>query len=439
MKRGSPELEINLQELAAQLHACVTRLFPICRSITGDGVRETLSILSETVALDIHNVPSGAQVLDWTIPNEWNIRDAWIKDASGQRVIDFRQSNLHVLNYSTPVKRTMSLEALKPHLFTLPEQPDRIPYRTSYYVENWGFCLSHAQFEALPQGDYEVCIDATLAPGNLCYGEQLISGGTDEEILISCHICHPSMANDNLSGMAVAVHLARHLQALSEVGALRYSYRFLFIPAAIGSIAWLSRNPEVIPRIRHGLVLACLGDSGAHTYKRSRRGNTEVDRAAADILKHEPHSAIRDFSPYGYDERQYCSPGFNLPMGRLTRTPNGEFTQYHTDADNLEFVKPEQLAKSLLTCFDILQLLERNRRYLNQKPYGEPQLGKYGLYSNTGGSTSSPARQLALLWVLSLSDGEHSLLDICQLAELPFAEIANAADALAQVGLLTEA
>ncbi len=434
MLRDIHRQAVNEQVLAKQLFDCVADMFSICRSITGDGVRETLSRLNQIVPLAIHEVPSGTEVFDWVVPDEWNIRDAYVKDAHGERVIDFQRSNLHVVNYSMPVSGRMSLKELRPHLFTLPDQPDWIPYRTSYYEKSWGFCLSQNQLDALADGEYEVCIDSSLEPGSLTYGEVLIPGDLENEVLISCHICHPSLANDNLSGMAIAAHLAQYLRSQS----LRYSYRFLFIPATIGSITWLARNESTVARIRHGLVLACLGDSGSLTYKRSRRGNSIIDRAAIHVLKQQGEHEIFEFSPYGYDERQYCSPGFDLPVGRLSRTPHGCFPEYHTSADNLNFIQPEQLAKSLTTCLDIFDVIENDRFYLNQKPKGEPRLSKYGLYPTIGGSTESPVTQMAMLWVLNLCDGQHSLLDITERSGLQFQEIASAAQALHEHGLLKE-
>lgn len=424
--------KVDEQLLGRQMFDLVADLYPICRSITGDGVRETLSRLSRTVPITMHEVPSGTEVFDWVIPNEWNIRDAYVKDAHGERVIDFQASNLHVLNYSVPVREVMSLAELREHLFTLPDKPDWIPYRTSYYAENWGFCLSQNQLDALAEGEYEVCIDASLAPGSLTYGEFLVPGETAEEVLVSCHICHPSLANDNLSGIAVAAFAARQLQS----GSPRYSYRFLFVPATIGSLAWLSRNEAAVSRIRHGLVLACLGDRGPLTYKRSRSGSAPVDRAAEHVLQQRDGGEIFDFSPYGYDERQYCSPGFDLPVGRLSRTPHGRFPEYHTSADNLDFIQADQLAGSLAACLEIFGVLEQDRLYLNQKPKGEPKLSRYGLYETIGGSVDSPAVRMALLWVLNLSDGKHSLLDIAERSGLRFQEVALAAEALCDQGLL---
>jgi len=420
---------------AAELYAFVQELYPLCRSITGDGLRETLRRIKQRLPLEIVEVPSGTRVLDWTVPDEWNIRDAWVADASGQRVIDFRRSNLHVLNYSTPVRQRMSLAALRPHLFTIPERPDWIPYRTSYYKPAWGFCLEQRRLEQLADGEYEVVIDSTLAPGALSYGECVIPGASSDEVLVSCHVCHPSLANDNLSGIAVATALARALGSRRP----RHTWRFLFIPGTIGSITWLASHRADVRRIRYGLVLSCLGDRGGFTYKRSRRGDAAIDRAVTHVLRHggAPH-AVEDFVPYGYDERQYGSPGFNLPVGCFMRTPNGRYPEYHTSADNLEFVRPEALAGSLEVLLRVADVLEGDARYVNRSPYGEPQLGRRGLYGTVGGA-SLPGFELALLWVLNFSDGEHSLLDIAERAGVPFATIRGAADALLAAELLTAA
>ena len=418
-------------ETGRDLHRFATELYPTCRSITGDGIRRTLASIANRIPLQTVEVPTGTPVLDWTVPKEWNIRDAYIKAPDGKRVVDFQRSNLHVVNYSSPVHATMPLSELKPHLFTLPESPDWIPYRTSYYQESWGFCLSHNQMLALEDGDYEVCIDSTLEGGHLTYGECYLPGRSADEILISTHACHPSLANDNLSGLTVATFLA---QLLSDQGH-HYSYRFLFIPGTIGAITWLARNRENVGRIRHGLVLTCIGDAGGFHYKKSRRGNAEIDRAAAHVLRHQNEpSEVLEFSPYGYDERQYCSPGFNLPVGCLMRSVWGSFPEYHTSADNLAFIQPLQLAGSLRVCAAILDVLEGNRRYRNQSPYGEPQLGRRNLYRSGGGT---PGLEIsARLWVLNLSDGEHSLLDIAERSGIPFPAISDAARLLCEGGLL---
>ena len=326
-----------------EMHQLISDLFPICRSITGNGVRQTLRRIQRDIPLQVHEVPSGSKVFDWTVPREWNVQDAYVRNSAGEKVIDFHRSNLHLLHYSTPVRQTMSLSELKPHLFSIAEHPKWIPYRTSYYKDNWGFCLSHYDLQQLEDGQYEVVIDTTLSDGHLTYGEYFLPGDTSDEVLIYTHVCHPSMGNDNLSGIALAVRLAG---AMTHV-AHRYSYRFLFCPGTIGSITWLARNEEHLINIKHGLVLTGLGDSGAVTYKRSRRGNAEIDRAMTHLLKYsgQRHTII-DFFPYGYDERQFCSPGFNLPVGCLMRTPHGQYPEYHTSADNLDFVKPESLAQA---------------------------------------------------------------------------------------------
>jgi aminopeptidase-like protein len=417
------------------MYRLVEELFPVCRSITGEGIRQTLRRVQREVPIVLHEIPSGTAVLDWTVPPEWNIRDAYIA-RGGERVVDFRASNLHVVSYSTPVRRRMTLAELRPRLFSLPDHPDWIPYRTSYWTESWGFCLSHRQLAALPEGEYDVCIDSTLAAGSLTYGELLVPGSSTDEVLISCHACHPSLANDNLSALAVATELAR--QVLAEPRAL--SYRFIFLPGTIGSIAWLARNEADLGRIKHGLVLSCLGDSGPVTYKRSRRGNAAIDRAASHVLSHAGQGGrVREFLPYGYDERQYCSPGFDLPVGCFTRTPNGEFPEYHTSADNLDLVAPGPLADSYATLSRILEVLEQDRGYLRTDPRGEPQLGRRGLYHGVAGVRQLPEQELALLWVLNLADNRHSLLDIAERAGLPFARIREAAMALREKDLIREA
>lgn len=422
----------NRREGGAELHQFVRDLFPICRSITGNGIRQTLAAIGKRIPLEISEVPTGTPVFDWTVPKEWNIRDAYIQGPDKKRVVDFQKSNLHVLNYSVPVRAKLPLHELRPHLHTIPQHPDWIPYRTSYYKEDWGFCLTHNQLLALKDQDYEVCIDSSLANGSLTYGECLLPGRSSEEVLISCHACHPSLANDNLSGLAVATFLAHQLSEKE----LRYSYRFLFIPGTIGAITWLSRNREASKRIRHGLVLTSIGDRGPFHYKKSRRENAEVDRAAAHVLNHAASAAtVLPFSPVGYDERQYCSPGFNLPVGCLMRSVWGTFPEYHTSADNLDFVSSESLAESLQVCASICELLENNKAFRNLAPFCEPQLGRRGLYHSTGGT--SPELEInARLWVLNLSDGQHSLLDIAERSGLPFALLKDAAELLSRSGLL---
>lgn len=431
----------ELEEAGRAMHALAERLYPIPRSITGDGVRQSLAILRETVPLAIHEVPSGTEVLDWTVPPEWTLRAAWIKDPEGRTVVDVADHTLHILGYSAPFHGTMPLAELRKHLFTLPDQPDRIPYRTSYYAETWGFCLRHRTLESLPEGDYEVLVDTTLDPnGSLTYGELVVPGTSDREVLVSTHVCHPSLANDNLSGLVVASTLGRRLLDASP---LRYTYRLLFIPGTIGSITWLAGNGDAASRIDHGLVAANLGDPGGFHYKRSRRGSAEIDRAVEHLLHHQTPPAgsaepfeIEDFVPFGYDERQYCSPGFDLAVGSLTRTPWGRYAEYHTSGDDLGLIRPEKLAGSLDLYLRVMALLEGNRTYRNLNPKGEPQLGRRGLYGAIGGGTEGKERQLALLWVLNLSDGGHSLLDVAERAAIPFDRVREAADALLDAALL---
>jgi aminopeptidase-like protein len=431
---GDLETTLAIKNAGSWMHDFAARLYPVCRSITGDGVRETLQRISSHVALTTIEVPSGTEVLDWTVPREWNVRDAYIKNAGGQRLVDFQRSNLHLVSYSAPFKGKLSFQELRPHLFTIPDQPDWIPYRTSYYAENWGFCLSHNDLRRFAEDEiYDVAVDTTLTAGSLTYGEAVVPGSSPYEVLISCHICHPSLCNDNLSGIALATLLAAYLNQRQN----RLSYRLLFIPGTIGSITWLHKNRDILSNIKHGLVITGVGDPGMLTYKRSRRGNTEIDRAVAHILRHSSTpSQVLDFSPYGYDERQYCSPGFDLPVGRLSRTPHGDYPQYHTSADNLDFVSAEALRGSLETVLRVMEVLEENRCYLNQMPFGEPQLGRRGLYAGIGGNATQPVNQMALLWVLNLSAGQNSLLDVAERSGLAFEVVRDAARALQEKGLL---
>jgi len=426
---------LETSSLGDEIYSLIRELYPICRSITGEGFRETLARIQKEIPLDVHEVPSGTQVFDWTVPKEWNIRDACVKNSLGERIIDFKKHNLHVVNYSVPVHRKMSLAELRTHLHTLPDQPDWIPYRTSYYKESWGFCLSHNQLQAMREDEYEVCIDSALENGSLTYGQCYLRGQSSAEVLISCHACHPSLCNDNLSSVAMATFLAKYLGQAQ----LRYSYRFLFIPGTIGAITWLSQNEDHLDAIQHGLVLTCVGDRGHITYKKSRRGDADIDRAMAHVLKHSGRRYdIENFSPYGYDERQYCSPGFNLPVGCFMRTPHRKFLEYHSSADNLELMDPASLAHSLMTCLSAFYVLENNRWYCNQNPKCEPQLGRRGLYRAMGGDRGQKLQEAAMLWVLNQSDGEHTLLDIAERAGLAFDTVHDAASLLLRHGLLKE-
>jgi aminopeptidase-like protein len=423
----------NVNDIGNEIHALASELYPICRSITGNGVRKTLSIISEIIKLDVHEVPSGTQVFDWTVPKEWNIKDAYIKDENGNKIIDFNNCNLHVVNYSAPVHNEFSLKELKEHIYTAPEHPDWIPYRTSYYDESWGFCLSHNQLCSLRDQKYEVCIDSSLEAGNLTYAECVLPGTSKDTMLLSAHVCHPSLANDNLSGVALLTYLAKYLSQIEH----KLTYHFIFAPGTIGSITWLARNESILSRIKHGLVLSCVGDSGGPTYKRSRHDNAEIDQAVEHVLLHSgKKGVIKDFSPYGYDERQYCSPGFDLPVGLFSRSQYGQYPEYHTSADNLNFINAENLKESFCMLSKVIEIIENNVTYVNQNQKCEPQLGKRGLYNAIGGDQDRDLKQLALLWVLNQSDGSKSLLEIAQRSEIPFTLIKDVAFLLKESGLL---
>lgn len=416
-----------------EIYELIEELYPICRSISGDGVRQSLMILQKHIPVKINQVSTGTEVYDWTIPKEWNIKDAYIKNSKGEKIVDFKKSNLHVLNYSIPVNKKLSLDDLKKHLFTLPEHPSWIPYRTSYYEDNWGFCLPHEQYEQLKDDVYEVIIDSKKEDGFLTYGEISLRGRLEDEVLVTCYLCHPSLCNDSLSGVALVTFLAKYLKEMK----LEYSYRFLFIPETIGAIAWLKLNEEKVNRIKHGLVVTCAGDRGAMTYKRTRSGKAEIDRVVEKALFDSGHHySISEFTPTGSDERQFCSPGFNMNVGSLMRTPYACFPEYHTSADDLNFISPEHLGDSFMKYMDVIYILENNRTYLNLNPKCEPQLGKRGLLDMIGAKKEVELDKKAMLWVLNLSDGSNSLLDIAIRSGLSFKHIKNASDVLCQNGLL---
>jgi aminopeptidase-like protein len=418
------------EEAGREIHELMRELWPLPRSLTGNGLRRTLEIVGRDLDLELVETPSGTAVFDWTLPREWNVREAWIAGPDGRRVVDWADSNLHLLHYSVPTRTRLALAELREHLFTLPEHPDRIPYRTSYYNDAWGFCLSQSQLDALPEGEYEVCIDSTLEDGHVTYGEAYLAGETEDEVLVSTYACHPSLANDNLSGVALVAVLGRYLSTMPR----RYSYRLLFGPGTIGPLTWLWRNEDGVHRIRHGLVASCAGDPGRPTYKRSRRGDAEVDRAVANVLRDSGGDyELVEWSPWGGDERQFCSPGFNLPVGAFSRTPADRFPEYHSSADDLELVRPEYLGDTFRLYLDVFAALEGNGTFFNRSGKGEPQLGKRGLYRSVGGGSSE---EQALLWVLNLSDGEHDLLAISERSGIEFPAIRRAADRLLEVDLL---
>ena len=443
-------------KLENELFSLMQELFPICRSITGNGVRKTLKILKKEIDLKIVNVPSGTKVFDWKIPYEWNIKDAYVKNSKGERVIDFKKSNLHILNYSTPIKKTISNKNLKKHLHTLPEKPNSIPYVTSYYKKNWGFCVAHDTLKSFDEDRYFVHIDSTLKPGSLTYGEFFIKGQTKNEILISTYICHPSLCNDNLSGIVVTTILAKLLSKTDTY----FSYRFLFIPETIGAITWLSKNQKNLSQIKSGLVVTCVGGNGGFTYKKTRDNNSEIDKISIDVLKHTRKKfETRDFFPYGSDERQYSSPGIDLPIGVLMRTPYYEFKEYHTADDNLNSIKKFALNDSLIMLLKIILQIEkkkpsfnRNQKnetsklkseiYQNLNPYCEPQLGRRKLYRNISKSrlvdkkNSENMVELSICWVLNFSDGLHSLKEISEKSNLPLKLLRKTAKLLIEKKLL---
>lgn len=416
----------------AVLHAFASRLYPICRSISGQGVRQTLRIIGERVPLEVQEVPSGTRVFDWEVPPEWNIEDACVLSPDGARVVDFQRHNLHVVGYSEPVDERVTLDELQARLHSLPQHPGWIPYRTSYYARTWGFCLTEQVRAGLREGTYRVQVSSSLAPGSLTYGEVTLPGRSRDEVLFFTHVCHPSLANDNASGLAVATALSEWLVQEPR----RFTYRIVFAPGTIGSLCWLKANEHRLARMRFGLVLGLLGDPAPLTYKASRDAAAAVN-SVASVAFGQADRACRwlPFSPYGYDERQFCSPGFNLPVGRLTRSTNGGYPQYHSSADDLALIRPERLAESLEACKAFVEVIEQDTRYVNLSPKGEPRLGKRGLYGSVGGA--SPAeREQAMLWVLNLSDGSASLLDAARASGLPFAIIREAAEALEAAGLL---
>ncbi len=411
------------------------RLYPISRSLTGAGVRETLAVLSEFIPLEIHEVQTGTEVLDWTIPREWNISDAWIKDPTGAKIVDLADLNLHVVGYSTPVHLELALADLLPHLHTVPEIPNAVPYRTTYYDENWGFCITHERLETLIDGVYEVYIDSSLTNGSLTYGEFFHPGDSDEEVLLSSHVCHPSLADDNVSGMVVAAAVGQRVSQMSDN---RLGVRILFAPGTIGAITWLSRNRDRVDKIKGGMTLVCLGDDQPFTYKRTVFGDRSIDRAAALVLGKDTANDLIDFHPYGYDERQYNSPGFRLPIGSLMRSQHGQFREYHTSLDNLDFIDGAQLAASVDAVEHIVTTMDQNRLYRNLAPYGEPQLGRRGLYQAVGRAAAPQSLSYAMLWILNLSDGDHDLIDIALRSGIGFDRQVEAASALEQNGLLVE-
>jgi aminopeptidase-like protein len=416
------------------MHALVTELFPIARSLTGEGVRETLRILQrELPELTIHEVPSGTQVFDWIVPPEWTIRDAYILTPNGDRICDFKSNNLHVVGYSVPIRTRLPLEELQAHLHSLPEQPDAVPYVTSYYSEHWGFCLRHRDRLELQPGTYTVLIDSTLSPGFLTYGELLLPGESQDEVFLSTYICHPSMANNELSGPVVTTFLVRWLVGLSK---RRFSFRIAFVPETIGSITYLSRNlPAMRERVRASFNVTCIGDGRCYSYLPSRRGDTLADRAAKHVLNHiDPTFHRYSYLDRGSDERQYCAPGIDLPMASIMRSKYGEYPEYHTSKDDLTFVTPSGLLGGYTALRRSIEAIERNVRP-RVTVLGEPQLGRRNLYPTL--STKDSGHQVkTMMDLIAYCDGTKDLIDIAETIGSPIWMLYDIVERLKAEGLL---
>jgi len=416
------------------MHYLVRRLFPICRSLTGDGVRKTLAILGEYLPdLKVKEVPSGTQAFDWTVPNEWNIRDGYLIDPAGKKVIDFKNNNLHIVSYSESIDRTIGLKDLQSHLYSLPDMPDAIPYITSYYNQSWGFCLTQKQRDSLADGEYRAVIDSSLKPGSLTYADLIIHGECDREVLISTYVCHPSMANNELSGPVVSTMLAMYL---SKQKNLRYTYRFVFVPETIGSIVYIQKNLNYLKEhVIAGFNVSCVGDDRSYSYLPSRLGNTLSDRVATHVLKHiDPNYRTHGFLERGSDERQYCSVGVDLPIASIMRSKYGTYPEYHTSKDDLDLVTPMGLEGGLNALRSCVSAIEVNRRYRCTQ-YCEPQMGKRGLYSELGTRSISHAIRMRMD-ILCYCDGNHSLLDIAELIGCSIGEVYPFANELEDYSLI---
>lgn len=427
---------MNQLQISSEIEKYFDRLWPLNRSLTGNGNRETLKILSEIVDLDISEIPSRTTCFDWVVPPEWNINEAWVKNSKDEKIIDFSKNNLHILGYSIPVHGKYSLDELKEHIYTLPDLPDLIPYLTSYYKERWGICMSHNQFVTLQNDTYEVYIDSNLdSNGSMTIGEAVLKGQSEKEILFSTYICHPSLANNELSGPLVTSFLYEEIKKRKD---RYYTYRFLFLPETIGSICYLSKHgDELKQKLAAGYVVTCIGDAGKFTYKKSRKGDSLADRCAELILQQTGEDVIiEDFFPSGSDERQYCSPGFNLPVGSLMRTRYGEYSEYHTSGDNKDFISFEAMEHSVFKYLEIVELLENNFKYINTIPHCEPQLGKRGLYPTLGSQKGRSDFMKSMMWILNLADGENDLIDMSKRSKIPIKDLIPVVKKLMENGIL---
>lgn len=435
---------MDKKEYEKEMYSLMSRLYPICRSITGNGVRESLQILSEIIPIEQHEVKSGTEVFDWIIPNEWRVDKAYLKyQGDDNYIVNFNNSNLHLLNYSRPYKGIVDFDELSKHCYYLEEYPDWIPYRTAYYSDEWGFCIPYNEYIKLDRTKkYEVLIDTELFPGSLTYGEYFIKGKSNKEVLISTYLCHPSLCNDNLSGVVMCTYLAKILS--EKKNELNYSYRFIFVPETIGAITWLAQNESKLSDIVSGLVATCVGDAYPFTYKKTRDGNKTIDyvteKALIDLGK---KFRIIDYYPGGSDERQYGSPGINLPVGSLVRglyttdtIPPRPFKEYHTSADNLNYVKGKYLQESLDVYLKILDYFEKNDIYISDNMKCEPFLAKRKLNLKIGSGKGVYMTDVAIRFVMCYSDGKNDLIEISKKARISFEEIYSTAKVLESVGLI---